>query len=259
MTESDININCSICTDDLEIKSKRCCVKNDTDIKTLECNHKFHTECIDTWLENHNTCPLCRKEVKNVSEITVSSNETNIERNISTNIERNIERNNFINKIKNNKRYVMYFIFYILLLSGAIAHIITLSTSINYIEKFNTNSSNVFNKEKIINNFIVITVYVAFLTILLFLKISFKNNSCINNSSYAFCGPSIIMVLTICYIYYNVFINNDLKKHIKSFDDTYKKENEYIILRNLIVLIYDSVISSLYVLFIYYFVEIFRL
>lgn len=249
-TDNDININCSICTDDLEIKPKRWCVKNNKDIKTLECNHQYHTECIDTWLENHNTCPLCRHEVKTVSEIYVSSNERNLER--------NVERNNFINKIKNNKRYVMYFIFYILLLSGAIAHIITLSTSINYIEKFNNNSSNVFNKEKIINNFIVITVYVAFLTILLFFKISLKNNSCINNSSYAFCGPSIIMVLTICYIYYNVFINNDLKKHIKLFDDTNKKENEYIILRNLIVLIYDSVISSLYVLFVYYFVEICR-
>ena len=254
-TENDININCSICTDDLEIKPKRWCVKNDKDIKTLECNHQFHTECIDTWLENHNTCPLCRHEVKTVSGIYVSSNERNSERNL----ERNVERNNFIYKIKNNKKYLMYFIFYILLLSGAIAHIITLSTSINYIEKFNNNSSNVFNKEKIINNFIVITVYVAFLTILLFFKIYLKNNSCINNSSYAFCGPSIIMVLTICYIYYNVFINNDLKKHIKLFDDTNKKENEYIILRNLIVLIYDSVISSLYVLFVYYFVEICRL
>jgi hypothetical protein len=147
------------------------------------------------------------------------------------------------------------------LLSGAIAHIITLSATIDYIEKINTNtnSSNIFNKEKIINNFIVITSYVAFLTLLLFFKIFFKNKSCINNSDFTFCDSSIIIILTICYIYYNVFINNDLKKHINLFDDTYKKENEHIILRNLIVLIYDSLISSLYVLFVYYFVKICRL
>ena len=110
-TDTDININCSICTDDLKIKPKKWCVKNNKDIKTLECNHQYHRECIDTWLENHNTCPLCRQEVKTVSEITVSSNERNIERNNGRNLERNLERNNFINKIKNNKKYLMYFIY----------------------------------------------------------------------------------------------------------------------------------------------------
>ncbi len=31
-TDTDININCSICTDDLEIKPKKWCVKNNKDI-----------------------------------------------------------------------------------------------------------------------------------------------------------------------------------------------------------------------------------
>jgi hypothetical protein len=28
--------------------------------KTTECCHTFHTECLDRWLQNNYTCPLCR-------------------------------------------------------------------------------------------------------------------------------------------------------------------------------------------------------
>ena len=250
MTETDtnintnININCSICTDNLEIQSKRCCIKNNIPIKTLECNHQYHTDCIDTWLKNHNTCPLCRKEVKKVSGIYISSNERNLER--------NVERNNFINKIKNNKKDILCFILYILFLSGAIAHIITLSSTLNYINEFNnTNSSNVFHKKRIINNFIVIGVYIAFLSILLFLNIQFRNKKWFPVSFFA--GPSIIITLTLCYVYYNVVNNNNITDYIKSLNDTNnindKKMNNYIINKNLIILMYNSIASSFYVLF----------
>ena len=43
---------CSICLTDITINKKE-----------LSCKHKYHKACIDKWLENKTTCPICRKEV----------------------------------------------------------------------------------------------------------------------------------------------------------------------------------------------------
>lgn len=31
----------------------------------LKCGHCFHRHCIDLWLENHRTCPICVQDVYN--------------------------------------------------------------------------------------------------------------------------------------------------------------------------------------------------
>jgi hypothetical protein len=37
------------------------CYEEDQIVRhTLSCNHTFHVHCIDRWLKNNSTCPLCR-------------------------------------------------------------------------------------------------------------------------------------------------------------------------------------------------------
>ena len=49
---------CGICRDDLT-----------SDVKTLECNHAFHTECIDAWTVKVSHCPFCRAYVHNPNSV----------------------------------------------------------------------------------------------------------------------------------------------------------------------------------------------
>lgn len=45
--------NCSICL----------CSFGD-EVTVTKCNHKFCTGCLEKWLENHSTCPMCRTSFK---------------------------------------------------------------------------------------------------------------------------------------------------------------------------------------------------
>ena len=47
-------INCVICQDD---------IKKGEIIRKLNCNHIFHSNCIDTWLSKEKNCPFCKKEI----------------------------------------------------------------------------------------------------------------------------------------------------------------------------------------------------
>lgn len=42
---------CSICYNKIEKNSE----------KMLDCGHKYHECCIDTWLKESKTCPICRE------------------------------------------------------------------------------------------------------------------------------------------------------------------------------------------------------
>lgn len=45
---------CSICQDPM--------IEGHIILK-LACRHAYHSECVQTWLEKHNTCPMCRNEM----------------------------------------------------------------------------------------------------------------------------------------------------------------------------------------------------
>jgi len=45
---------CSICLEKY--------VKNDTMIE-LSCTHNFHESCLRGWINDHNTCPHCRRNI----------------------------------------------------------------------------------------------------------------------------------------------------------------------------------------------------
>ena len=47
-----LDCNCSICLDEFR--------KNEKIITLESCKHFFHKECLDIWLQDHNTCPVCR-------------------------------------------------------------------------------------------------------------------------------------------------------------------------------------------------------
>jgi len=52
--KSEVEQTCSICLSDYEFGQV---------IKILPCMHKFHGQCIDMWLGEHNTCPVCKTKV----------------------------------------------------------------------------------------------------------------------------------------------------------------------------------------------------
>lgn len=58
--KSKHNNKCIICLDE-----------NNKKIVTLECNHDYHEECVQNWINNYNnsTCPICRKEIKSLLKL----------------------------------------------------------------------------------------------------------------------------------------------------------------------------------------------
>jgi len=50
----DNNQECSICLEEYSKNNK---------IMILNCNHTFHKSCLELWIKDNNTCPICRENI----------------------------------------------------------------------------------------------------------------------------------------------------------------------------------------------------
>jgi hypothetical protein len=54
---------CVICLDEVEIEWR-----------DLECQHRYHKQCIDNWIRVSARCPLCMKTIKNNKIESINNN-----------------------------------------------------------------------------------------------------------------------------------------------------------------------------------------
>ncbi len=54
-TKTQVPEECAICLNNIDITDTT------SPLSTLTCKHIFHSECVDQWVAEHRTCPICRK------------------------------------------------------------------------------------------------------------------------------------------------------------------------------------------------------
>nr|XP_061795794.1 E3 ubiquitin-protein ligase RNF126-like isoform X2 [Nerophis lumbriciformis] len=54
-------LECPVCKEDYSVEES---------VRQLPCNHMFHNDCIVPWLEQHDTCPVCRKSLNGQNTAT---------------------------------------------------------------------------------------------------------------------------------------------------------------------------------------------
>ena len=57
---NDARLECAIC--------KEICVSGD-ELRTLPCTHQYHTKCLDAWVQNKPTCPLCNESIDRLIKV----------------------------------------------------------------------------------------------------------------------------------------------------------------------------------------------
>lgn len=61
---------CAICTDE---------ILPDANISKLNCNHEYHRECLQPWLDtNHDTCPLDRERITSINGIATAESHAHV-------------------------------------------------------------------------------------------------------------------------------------------------------------------------------------
>jgi hypothetical protein len=127
---------CVICIDNIDI--------TDLDISKIDCNHIFHKNCIDEWLNINKKCPICIQEIQNYKSSIIKDN------NIQT-ISNTSNTSNTTNRLEN--RYntcslsCMCIIFIVLIIIS-IVNLLFMPMIYNFINKY-------YYSGEIINNICV--------------------------------------------------------------------------------------------------------
>jgi hypothetical protein len=129
----DIDI-CAICLNNV--------TKTNKNTTMLECNHFYHTECIDVWLSNSNFCPCCMQQ----TAYKPVTKEPKLETKTVINIIQNNIQNNVQNNIRNKKNIIFeycsskkesYYVF--LAMFVIIANIINIALLTAIVQNINNN------------------------------------------------------------------------------------------------------------------------
>jgi hypothetical protein len=125
--------------DSISIQSENACSICWTSMKKsykTKCNHLFHKICIDKWLENNTTCPLCREVIKKIKINSVLPNNHNTQNNIRGSQNQQHEQNDHFEFVNNKKYSCTLLLLYIIF---TLYNLIILYISNNHID-YNSNT-----------------------------------------------------------------------------------------------------------------------
>lgn len=196
-----------IIIDNISISSENLCSicwANMENIYNTECKHSFHKICIDKWLENNITCPICRTVIKKINPSNVSNNivvPINIPRQIEVREHNQRNQRNQANHanqqnvpIIENKTFLKLFVISYIFIN--IYNIIMLFLSSNYIDDY-------YN-DKLIKDPTIFLIVDVFLMLLLPPSIIKK----IHSTCAYFIFIIFYIMLIVCYVYYYKEIYN---------------------------------------------------